>query len=732
MKKSIFAVIFSVSLFSLSAQNYYQIANKNTAVRCLKLAENCLMSGDWNNALKQAELGLSYDGSISDLMYVKAAALMNMDSKKSDVLVQIKHAFECDNWVSSKKNGARILYADLLSDTGKYDDSMNLLDSQPFIFSADAEFIRIKNLYRMGTPQSVESARLKLNSAIRIYPSDSRFANLFFMFEMTFLQNHAVLGMNYEITDIVKTIANYYISKLPDYDGKNLELELLASFFASGDMQNRLVRAIDSKEQTVHPLLAVAGLQVGLYSEKKAVELFFETVGNTFCLSDLEFLTLHLRDSEVSDFLMEKLLNYDGFIYIDSDFDLQNEIVIEYQTGRPLKIDCDFDNDGNQDFYAKCDFGAPEIVQFPGEKISVFYEEYPFVSKIIFHDDSKIDEAQQKYLTVLNYFGKEFSFAPVELKENDVFGMLGLNFYIPFFQNPQVYLPDFEWLYQKAISVEYPVKERENAKVVYTVFQGKTISAVFLQNEKNYAFCNFSKIPFTRAVDFDNDGVYETLEQYNLILENPDDNSLYEPEFLSKIFGDSFLNQLNTENKKIYLQKISIDRNSNQFYEYAEEYLSDNGKISFWDNNDDGIIDCKHTRFPQKKDEPLQEESVFYDKDGNQLVSISFVDKTPIKMFESNAEVLINAGENKNFYWIENVQPVQIENQILDYFKTMTQGAVDVFESEGARFSVIKVDENYFCKLLPKSEADADEKESSPKEAEKSDVSEFLEVSSDD
>ena len=362
MKKSIFSVIFSIYLFSLSAQNSYQLANRNTALRCLKLAENCLMSGDWNNAMKQTELGLSYDNSISDLMYVKAATLMNMNSKKTDVLVQIKQAFEQDNWVSGKKNGARILYADLLSDTGKYDDSMNLLDSQPFIFSADAEFIRIKNMYRMGTSQSIENARLKLNSAIRIYPSDSRFSNLFFMFEMALLQNYAILGINYEIPDIVKTIANYYISKLPDYDGKNLELELLASFFASSDMQNRLVRAIDSKEQTVHPLLAVAGLQVGLYSEKKAVELFFETVENTFCLSDLEFLTLHLRDSEVLNFLLEKLLNYDGIVYIDSDLDLQNEIVIEYKTGRPLKIECDFDNDGTQDFYAQCDFDSPEIV----------------------------------------------------------------------------------------------------------------------------------------------------------------------------------------------------------------------------------------------------------------------------------------------------------------------------------------------------------------------------------
>ena len=715
MKKSIFAVIFSVFLFSLSAQNSYQVANKNTAVRCLKLAENCLMSRDWNNALKQAELGLSYDDSISDLIYVKAAALMNMNSKKADVLGQINKAFELDNWVNNKKNGARILYADLLSDTGKYEDSMNLLDSQPFIFSADAEFIRIKNMYRMGTSQSIENARLKLNSAIRIYPSDSRFANLFFMFEMALLQNYAILGINYEIPDIVKTVANYYISKLPDYDGKNLELELLASFFTSGDMQNRLVRAIDSKEQTVHPLLAVAGLQVGLYSEKKAVELFFETVENAFCLSDLEFLTLHLRDSEVSDFLMEKLLNYDGFVYVDGDFDLQNEVIIEYKTGRPLNINCDFDNDGNQDFYAKCDFGSPEIVQFQGENISVYYEEYPFVSKIILHDNSKTDEVQQNKLTVLNYFGKEFSFAPVELKENDVFGMLGLDFYVPVFTNTQFSLPDFDSLYKNAISVEYPVKERENAKVVYTVFQGETISAVFLQNEKNYAFCNFSNIPFGRAVDFDDDGVYETLEQYDLILENPDASSLYEPEFLTSIFGEDFLHQMINENKKIYLQKISIDRNSNQFYEYAEEYLADNGKISFWDNNDDGVIDCKHTRFPKKNGESLQEESVFYDKDGKMIVSIIFVDKTPIKMFESNAEVLINAGENKNFYWIEDVQPLQVENQILDSFKNMKQGAVEIFESEGARFSIIKVEEDYFCKLLPESELEKDESENQTK-----------------
>ena len=100
------------------------------------------------------------------------------------------------------------------------------------------------------------------------------------------------------------------------------------------------------------------------------------------------------------------------------------------------------------------------------------------------------------------------------------------------------------------------------------------------------------------------------------------------------------------------------------------------------------------------------------------IVSISFVDKTPIKMFESDKEVLINAGENENIYWIENTQPVQIENQILESFKNIAQGVVEIFESENLRFSVIKVENNYFCKVLPKSEAVIEEQEVITEESE--------------
>ena len=53
MKKSIFSVIFSIYLFSLSAQNSYHLSNRNTARRSLKLTGNWFMRGDWNNAMRK-------------------------------------------------------------------------------------------------------------------------------------------------------------------------------------------------------------------------------------------------------------------------------------------------------------------------------------------------------------------------------------------------------------------------------------------------------------------------------------------------------------------------------------------------------------------------------------------------------------------------------------------------------------------------------------------------------
>jgi len=291
MKKLlVFLVMAFVFNGLLTGQNSASAANRNTALRCLKLAENCLVGGDWDNAFRQAELGLSYDDSVSDLIYVKAASSSNLGKTKNEVLDIIKEAFRKDNWLGYSQNGARILYADLLCDTGSYEDSLQMLDSEPFILSADAEYIRVKNYYRLGSENSITNARLKVNTARRIYPNDFRFPTIFFMFEYAFMSEAFRTGLYYQPSETVGTIARAYIAKLPDYKELDNEIEILASFFADEKEKTRLLRAIDSKNTRSHPVMAIAGLRNGIYTESQAYDLFFSSIGNSYPLEVLQGL----------------------------------------------------------------------------------------------------------------------------------------------------------------------------------------------------------------------------------------------------------------------------------------------------------------------------------------------------------------------------------------------------------------------------------------------------------
>ena len=88
MKKS-FIAVFGAFLYFLCSLNCFaagaESVNRRTAVRCLKLAESYLSSGDYTNALAQAELGLAYDESVADLWYVNAAAKSGKGDIKADI-----------------------------------------------------------------------------------------------------------------------------------------------------------------------------------------------------------------------------------------------------------------------------------------------------------------------------------------------------------------------------------------------------------------------------------------------------------------------------------------------------------------------------------------------------------------------------------------------------------------------------------------------------------------------
>ena len=185
MKKSVFVFFFSVLFSNLFfSQDFSSLdVNRKTSVRCLKLAESFLASKDYGNALMQAEAGLSYDSSVADLWYIKAFSSFALGETKSEVLNLLSKAFTNGQWVDYNRDNARILYADLLCDTGKCVQSLNILDAKPFLYSADSEFIRLKAYYKMKDKESVLKAREKVDSARKIYPDDKRFAKLFFQHE---------------------------------------------------------------------------------------------------------------------------------------------------------------------------------------------------------------------------------------------------------------------------------------------------------------------------------------------------------------------------------------------------------------------------------------------------------------------------------------------------------------------------------------------------------------------
>ncbi|MCR4579579.1 MAG: hypothetical protein K5681_04450 [Treponema sp.] len=688
MKKLL--LILSITLLLntfIFAQQSASAANRNTALRCLKLAENCLLGGDWDNAYSQAQLGLSYDDSVSDLIYVKAASSINLGKSKKEVLEIISDAFKKNNWLGYSLNGARILYADLLCDTGDYEASLNLLDSEPFILSADAEFIRVKNYYRLGTEKSVTNARLKVNTARRIYPNDSRFPTLFFMFEYAFMAEAFRSGLHYEVSETVGTIARAYIAKLPDYKDLDNEIEILATFFADEKEKVRLLQAIDSKNTRSHPVMAIAGLRNGIYTDSQAYDLFFSSVGDTYPLEVLQDFALSLREDDVKLQLASYLNNFSGSLTVDVNLDLQNEMIIKYENGRPSEILYDANLDGFNEVEAQCDFGAPVFISYPPYAIDISYAAYPEVSKINYQEEDR----------VFTFLHEDYNHAPFEFIVDPIFSDTGIDFFEPHVM-PEIKIPDASDIVDIASGVELSNSEREGSYVAYASENGKLYFANFYENDYPYAYADFSLgLPFVRHVDSDNDGNFETTEEYAAIPEDLADGFDFDKckSEIEAIFGKNALSS------NIYLKKIQIDRNANTFYEYTEIFYEYDGKACIWDNDDDGIEDFSYVKAPCKAGDALEEAYTFFQEEP---VTINFIDGIPVKLTISENEEIIYAGSSDCFYWIAEEGPEDLENEAISLAESISeQGRVSISDYEDCRFSVIKIAGKIFARILPES-----------------------------
>ncbi len=734
---------FSCSCLSVFAQekSSASLANRRTAVRYLKLAKQYAGRQQWNEADSQAVLGLEYDDSVSDLWYIRAVSSKALGGERFEALPFIEKSLEKNNWVDYNRDGARILYADLLSSTLRFEQAIEMLDEKPLLYSADAEYIRIKCYYNLEGDENLEKARAKIDAARRVYPNDSRFADLFYKYEYKFQfgkktelslsemalntdeqsvsenseegerknpENQDKILSEIKIDENVKKIAGNFSLLVPKY--KNPvnadEIEMFDAIFSDGEDQIRKIKAFYARGGK-SPYFAVFALKLGIIDAVTALDSFYEFAGNKIDFAIMEeFVQLEnlLADEKCKKELCEYLNSYEGIITFDTDGDLEHNVEVKYHRGRPESIIYDWNQDGKIDWQAICDFGLPKNIKL-GSEIDVDYDEWPYASKISTEN------------SVFNLIPKTLSWSPVDIiADETVKKSLGVDFYIPVCAekeasdaiheirelNGNEEIKSLKYVFNKKnllkyiSSMEIPITERADSHVQYLIQDGNIISARYFEKDYMYSVVDYKDgLPNLRLLDSDNDGVYETTIEYA-----PNPNPKKED-------MDSFpLRTLEYEKSEVYEKLIQIDRDGDTIPDYSEFVNENFDKICSWDGDGDGKWEMQYVKFAMRGDQILREASSFIKPIFNTIVTVSFENENPVKVTDDGRVISVTKGFHDGFYWLDEICGKSNEELILKSVNLKSnQGMATIVNSRenSDRFFAIRIGKMIFGEKLPAS-----------------------------
>lgn len=705
----LFLTFFSAGLFALPSDSSAEEHNdRKTAVKYLKVAEGYFFSKNYNEAISQSALGLAYDDTISDLWYINAASKSALGAANAEILPFVVRALNSGGWVDYNQNPARILYASILCDTGKCEEAIAVLDAEPKIYSADAEFTRAKSYYGLGDEKNIELARKRIDDARKIYFDDTRFPRLFFKREYDLLRASAfsssyLLGdyadlkkpvvSRETLSPLALQLSDSFVSRMPEYSSSDVELEMYACLFADGETQVRMLQAFASRGM-VHPLYAHIALAVGLMNEQEAWDYFCAFFEKSVSLADLVQMLPFITDSVSIASVKEHLSSFSGELLIDTNSDGENELRIQYERGRPALFSWDETNDGIFEWTGKCDFGNPTEIKITAGNVLLTYGNYPEIvlAEYVFADD---ESRRVKFM----FPDRSFYWSPCRIETVDIItSLFDYDFFIvsPIFQREEF---DGAMLLQFCSGYEMPSDEKIGASILFSVLDGLPVFAEYFADGRRYAYTEFENgFPRARFVDNTGDGIYETTEFMGYDKKNAMNiNSSEQNQVMTNIFG------LPAFGSGVYVREIQVDRNGDTVPDFIEEYLPDGGKITSWDFNNDGKWNLRYKKYPRiDSNDSIVEETQFYFNLDQTLVTITQYNSVPIKVETENQEFSVTKGESASFYWIGTRGSFDDESYVLSHFnKNMQQGISVILETEGKQMTVIKIGENIFSWIIP-------------------------------
>lgn len=695
-------------------------ANRRTAMRCLTLANDYASAKDWQAVVAQTTLGLSYDRTLSDLWYMLALAQNMLGETKASVAASVERALVENNWVNYNRDSARILYADILCDTGRFAQVFAVLDGRfsgaqdyinaPYIYSADAEYIRAKAYYRLKDRTSVALAREKIDDSRQVYPEDMRFPLLFFTNESPESQDAQVAVMARQWIAEIKDFAD----AAPD---KNAELEIYAAAFAESETQKRMLQSFAARGLT-HPLYAPLAYKAGLLTQKETFD-YLSSIADDSIKYDFVVKVLSLFDEpEVLSEVASYFAAYNGVLLFDTDDDGLVNLYVKYSRGRPQTLFFDQNQDGIYEWTIACDFGTPVGGSLQAARMDVTWGTFPYVKTVAVRDAE--NNVQETFTLVQD----ALAWSPVSIeRDKAVSDSVGADFFVPVIHTEPYAapytvvsgaaqeeiigmqasggIPSIEMLLAASYNVTVPSQERAGAEIVFEILHGKVQKARYFQGKTLYAQAEFSNgEPNLRLVDADGDGIFETTEFYAPDTEgNRDVHSLEEEKsIMTMLFGTP------SNAAGYYLRMVQVDTNADTIPDYTEEYLVRGGRIASWDTDGDGLWNVRTVRLPRSEGEDvIREQNMFYDGK-NQLVTVTIENGIPVLVRSGSETLRITEDERYRFYWIGKAGTTELAKKSLKALNERGgQGAVVVVQDDttSERVLAIRIGETCYGKIEP-------------------------------
>lgn len=656
MKKSILLFLFALLLTQNIFSNSENYADRNTALRYLKLSQDYMLKSDWNSVLNYSEIGLTYDSSIPELWYTKAIALEQKREKPYIIIENLEKALSLD-WTTLNNNGAKLLLANYYYHTMNYYDALELVKDSALQLNSDALKTQAKIYYMINDPVS---ARKTIDAAWRIFPLDTDFPKIFFYFEETF-------NFHDESNILYANLKETFLSLIFDYSGTrnryDSKLLLLASNFADEELQNQILKIYKTQgvDSELYPIKA---LEANLITETEAIDLFFNLSGNKINYNYLEKV-VSLVSEENYKSIYSYLDSFAGDFLFDNNKDEIFELTSNYNYGRPNYAEFEKYQDGKIFWTCEFDYGTPRKFYIPSENIYFTYARYPYVSKI---ESEKVDfnlvpdSVKLVYLDVIdsNLFNGKYDFyIPQPKSDNNDYNedvLENTNVLTIYFSEKGQYGED---------------------KLRLLLSRGKIVSGNYYLDNVLYAAAVFEdgKLIF-RNVDMNYDGIFEIKEIYT---------SSNDIEY-SNIEKTDLLGDFPYE-EKIWLSSILVDTDSDGNIDCTEEYTFDNKTIKNWN----GVKEISSNE--------------------GELISVSFVNPQtgleakvdyeqgkPVSLEYNNYTYPIIYDEKLDLYFIGSKLETDFNlAKVKEELKNKgTSYVVSIYENESSKFCGIKTQNFYF------------------------------------